>query len=1015
MSKAYKGISAKIAHSEAGEFFSGRQSFLAMESLSQPSILVSPLAALDGSASAPSFDIVVASDESLALGVDGKPAPFGLPCITDEKLLRLMALDSVDGAGVQFQFLRDPSLIQDEAIVSIAVGGSATGAIDFLGDTDDITVTLVAGVRYMISLRGTGATALGDSYLEVFNPSAVIVNHDDDGGIGTNSLMTITAATSGIYTIRASAFANPGDPGTGQYTVDVRQMGADTVNSTVPSNVTIGQGITFGFRETATAAGGADSDIYNVSLVAGHYYVFNVAGGVDHETNVNAVPVGEIDTIIALRGPNGVSTILSQNDDISSSDISSSIGFYANTTGTYYLQVTGYAQGAVTGRNTGGYVIDFHEVPINQVNILDSINWDSAANMPTVDVGGVPTVYVYFAVAGQNFGENARAGDPTQPGGGGNGTLVSYGWDPYEQAQFMAAMQEYTKILGINYVVTTNAAQAGLRVITNSSLAYGAYAYPQDPAYGTQKGIAVFNVDNRGWNLDSADPAVTTDGLGRGGYAWSTILHEMGHAHGLSHPHDTGGGSEVMAGVTAAQGSLGLFNLNQGVYTQMSYNGGWQTHPDGALTGATNSDPAGFRSDAGWGATLGAFDIAELQLRYGVHPDFATGDNVYNLFDINAEGTFWECIYDTGGTDTIAYTGIRAAQIDLNTATLDYTVTGGGIVSFVHNLAGETAAMAIKGGYTIANGVVIENATGGSGNDVLIGNAVGNVLTGNNGNDTFMGRGGNDILAGGGGTDTAYYDGVRSNYTITLNIDGSGHLSYTVTDNFPASAALVNDEGTDTLTGINILHFADMNVDLSGPVVTSGPGDAAGSATEAISLDGIPGADQTANFRLEPVINYDAAIVSLLAAHPTDMHAVLTGLQALLPSGSGFAEAMAIVWDYVDDNFSYYNTVINEVSARLTVEYALYLQGGGAPLTGTAAKYTPDGGDAGTAPDRYQSLHDNILGNVNGAGLIDKFLDSSGGGSNGPPNGTADQAAYDRIIALLQRERPGRSRQPAGL
>ncbi|HST35179.1 MAG TPA: M10 family metallopeptidase C-terminal domain-containing protein, partial [Allosphingosinicella sp.] len=788
MSKAFRGTTARIAKVEATEYFTGRQYVLAASGLDQAAAPASPFASKDAAASAPSFDITVdSSDELLPLGFDGKLVPFGLACITDEKMLHLMALDSVDGAGFQFQILRDPSVIEDESVVSITVGGNVSGVIDFSGDTDDITVTLVAGVRYMISLRGTGATALADSYLEVFNPSNVIVNHDDDGGIGANSLMTITAAVSGVYTIRAASFASMAQPGTtGGYTVDVRQMGADTVSSnTNAATPFINQGTTFGFRETssgsAIASNAQDVDSYKVHLEAGKYYTFSVAGGADSETDPNNVPVGEIDTVLLLINPAGTAIVVS-NDDINfPGDISSALGFYATTTGDYFLQIRGYGQGngaggipSLVGRNTGGYVIDFREVPLTQVNILDSINWDSAANMPTVNVSGVQTVYVYFAVAGENFGENARAGDPTQPAGGGNGTLLSYGWNAYEKTQFMAAMLEYTKILGIQYVETSVAAQAGLRVITNSSLAYGAYAYPQDPAYGTQKGIAVFNVDNRGWNDDDANPAITTDGLGRGGYAWSTILHEMGHAHGLSHPHDTGGGSDVMAGVTAAQGSLGVFNLNQQVYTQMSYNGGWWTHPDGSVTG---TDPTGFRSDAGWGATLGAFDIALLQARYGVHPDFATGDTTYTLNDINAEGTFFECIYDTAGNDTIIYNGIRGAQIDLNTATLDYTVTGGGVMSFVHNLAGETAAMAIKGGYTIANGVVIENATGGSGNDVLIGNVVANVLTGNNGNDSFMGQGGNDILVGGAGTDTAYYDGVRSHYTITLNIGSNGSIS----------------------------------------------------------------------------------------------------------------------------------------------------------------------------------------------------------------------------------------------
>ena len=77
----------------------------------------------------------------------------------------------------------------------------------------------------------------------------------------------------------------------------------------------------------------------------------------------------------------------------------------------------------------------------------------------------------------------------------------------------------------------------------------------------------------------------------------------------------------------------------------------------------------------------------------------------------------------------------RNVQIDLTAATLDYSATGGGVVSFVDD---------IHGGYTIANEVVIENATGGSGEDALIGNSAANVLKGNDGDDFLMGRAGGD-------------------------------------------------------------------------------------------------------------------------------------------------------------------------------------------------------------------------------------------------------------------------------
>ena len=104
-------------------------------------------------------------------------------------------------------------------------------------------------------------------------------------------------------------------------------------------------------------------------------------------------------------------------------------------------------------------------------------------------------------------------------------------------------------------------------------------------------------------------------------------------------------------------------------------------------------------------------------------------------------------IWDSGGTDTIAHTGTVSARIDLTAATLDYTATGGGVISFVNG---------VYGGFTIAAGVVIENATGGSAGDVLIGNGAANLLTGGGGNDSLSGGLGNDTFAfnSGDGQDT---------------------------------------------------------------------------------------------------------------------------------------------------------------------------------------------------------------------------------------------------------------------
>ncbi|MGZ8407595.1 MAG: M10 family metallopeptidase C-terminal domain-containing protein, partial [Caulobacteraceae bacterium] len=117
--------------------------------------------------------------------------------------------------------------------------------------------------------------------------------------------------------------------------------------------------------------------------------------------------------------------------------------------------------------------------------------------------------------------------------------------------------------------------------------------------------------------------------------------------------------------------------------------------------------------------------------------------------DENAPGTFYSCIWDAGGTDTINYVGDRDTVIDLRAATLKYEAGGGGFISY---------AWGIFGGFTIANGVTIERAAGGSGNDHLTGNDAANRLTGNGGRDWLDGGLGRDVLSGGAGRDKFVFD-----------------------------------------------------------------------------------------------------------------------------------------------------------------------------------------------------------------------------------------------------------------
>ncbi|MGI9213570.1 MAG: calcium-binding protein, partial [Methylococcaceae bacterium] len=98
----------------------------------------------------------------------------------------------------------------------------------------------------------------------------------------------------------------------------------------------------------------------------------------------------------------------------------------------------------------------------------------------------------------------------------------------------------------------------------------------------------------------------------------------------------------------------------------------------------------------------------------------------------------------------------------------------------------------------------------GTGND-LANTIEGNTLNGEDGDDTLLGNGGDDTLKGGAGDDEidggegddlAVYTGNQGDYQITLDEDGQTWV-------------IDGDEGTDRLTRIETLRFADGDIALA--------------------------------------------------------------------------------------------------------------------------------------------------------------------------------------------------------
>ena len=153
--------------------------------------------------------------------------------------------------------------------------------------------------------------------------------------------------------------------------------------------------------------------------------------------------------------------------------------------------------------------------------------------------------------------------------------------------------------------------------------------------------------------------------------------------------------------------------------------------------------------------------------------------------------------------ETGSVTGVELLTADLGggTNTLSYGATTGPVTV---NLVTAVAT----GFLSIGN---IQNVTGGSGDDLLTGDAGANVLSGGSGNDTFfaaMGDG-NDTYNGGnaGGIDTVDFSATNAGATITT-AGAIGGLAATGIDVFTSIENIIGSQGDDTITfngGANVL------------------------------------------------------------------------------------------------------------------------------------------------------------------------------------------------------------------
>lgn len=354
----------------------------------------------------------------------------------------------------------------------------------------------------------------------------------------------------------------------------------------------------------------------------------------------------------------------------------------------------------------------------NLEDLYDHLYRDSA------DWGGGATLRVGFPQSYEQIPEHFQNEDD-DPAFWGNHVF----FDETQQGHTWQALSTWSDIANITFVPVNPGEEADI------------YFYAMEftvTAGGVSSGVD----HNHGSRIALNTFLGSVPDLQPGSGGFETLVHEIGHSLGLTHPGDyNADDGEYPTYYDDAE-----YIQDSKMYSVMSYFGAEETGYSG------NGDGIAYL------ATPRTHDMFVAQSLYSANWQTRTTDSTYGynaegvgaLYDFTNFGGDGQqelpqlTIWDAGGIDTLDLSG------DDSSVTLDLRP---GAFSSTHGMTNNISLAYVPGWTPDEFAGYIENALGGEGDDVITGNDHDNILEGGDGEDHIYGLGGDDILRGGEGND----------------------------------------------------------------------------------------------------------------------------------------------------------------------------------------------------------------------------------------------------------------------